>query len=152
MINAVQDIILKIGKDAGRITTASSFCVILVNREVFPLVLLFTERQTLFYILFVSEIKLIHHFITVHPMLVPQEIDSWAVIMPNHQKHDVKQFISTLRSAGYSMELRLSEPTYVEVHDIRNASYVEAVEQAMLYRQLRFILVVLPHNRLDLYR
>jgi hypothetical protein len=29
---------------------------------------------------------------------------------------------------------------------------VEAVEQAMLYRQLRFILVVLPHNRLDLYR
>jgi hypothetical protein len=85
-------------------------------------------------------------------MLVPQEIDLWAVIMPNRQKHDVQQFISTLRSAGARMELRLLDPIYVEVHDIHIAGYVRAVEQAMLYRQLRFILVVLPNNRLDMYR
>lgn len=87
----------------------------------------------------------------LHPMLVPQEIDSWAVIMPNRQRRDVQQFISALRAAGCSMELRLSDPAYVEVHDIRIASYVKAVDTVLRSCNPRLIFVVLPNNRLDLY-
>jgi hypothetical protein len=116
------------------------------------LILLFTERKILFHILFLSSIKPIHPSVTAHPMLVPQEVDLWAVIMTHHQKRDVKEFISTLRSTAYSMELRLSEPTYVEVPDIHIASYVSAVNQAMLSHKLRLIFIVLPNSRLDLYR
>jgi hypothetical protein len=50
------------------------------------------------------------------------------------------------------MELRLSDPAYVEVHDIRIASYVKAVDAVLLSCNPRLIFVVLPNNRLDLYR
>jgi hypothetical protein len=50
------------------------------------------------------------------------------------------------------MELRLSDPTYMEIHDIRIASYMKAIDNVLLTCNPRLILMVLPNNRLDLYR
>jgi hypothetical protein len=50
------------------------------------------------------------------------------------------------------MELRLSDPAYMEVDDIRIASYVKAIDNVLLSCNPRLIFVVLPNNRLDLYR
>jgi hypothetical protein len=74
------------------------------------------------------------------------------VIVPNRQRRDVAQFISALRAAGCGMELRLSDPAYVEVNDIRIASYVKAIDDVLLSCNPRLIFVVLPSSRLDLYR
>ncbi|PNF25797.1 hypothetical protein B7P43_G11743 [Cryptotermes secundus] len=87
----------------------------------------------------------------LHPLLVPQEIDSWAVIVPNRQRRDVGKFISALRAAGCSMELRFSDPAYMEVDDIRIASYVKAIDNVLRSCNPRLIFVVLPSSRLDLY-
>ncbi|XP_069703667.1 piwi-like protein Siwi isoform X2 [Periplaneta americana] len=85
------------------------------------------------------------------PMLKTLEVESWAVVVPTHLRRDVTQFVTTLRTAAYKMELMLPDATYRELPDDRMANYVEAIDSAILSCNPRLILIVLPNNRLDRY-
>jgi hypothetical protein len=85
-------------------------------------------------------------------MLTSQEVKSWAVVFPSNINPRVKQFVSALRVAATNMELRLPKPHDMELSDDHIATYVEALENAVLTCNPKLILVVIPNSRLDRYR
>lgn len=64
----------------------------------------------------------------------------------------VQQFVLALQLAAANMELRLPKPYDRELHDDHIATYVEALENAVLTCNPKLILVVIPNSRLDRYR
>jgi hypothetical protein len=100
---------------------------------------------------FVSSEKY-YNYVTAHPMLVTQEVTSWAVIVPKQLSSSIRQFELSLKTAAYGMQLFLPPPTYKELSDDYMRTYVEGITSTLLSCNPKFILVVLPNNRLDRYR
>jgi hypothetical protein len=85
-------------------------------------------------------------------MLIPQQVNSWAVVFPSRMKHHVKEFVLALQVVAANMELQLPQPYDRELNGDHIAMYVEALEIAVLTCNPKLILVVIPNNRLDRYR
>lgn len=85
-------------------------------------------------------------------MLTSQQVNSWAVVFPSRMKQHVKGFVLALKMAAAKMELRLPQPNEREINDDHIATYLEALEKAVLTCNPKLILVVIPNNRLDRYR
>ncbi|KAJ9584895.1 hypothetical protein L9F63_020750, partial [Diploptera punctata] len=85
------------------------------------------------------------------PMLSSPHINIWAVISPLSLKDEVRQFVKQLQKSAAYMEWRLCEPSYRELGDDKIPSYIEALNYVTANWNPKFILVVLPTNRLDRY-
>ena len=91
-------------------------------------------------------------YISAKPMLSSESVNSWVVIVPTFLKLDVKQFVAQLRKSAGQMEWRLCEPNYRELSDDKIHSFVESLRLSIMSCNPKFILIVLPTNRLDRYR
>ena len=85
-------------------------------------------------------------------MLSSEAVNSWVVILPAFLKSEVHQFVNQLRKAAAQMEWRLCEPSYQDLADDRTQAFVEAIGYSIACCNPKFILLVLPTNRIDRYR
>jgi hypothetical protein len=67
-------------------------------------------------------------------------------------KLHVKEFVFTLQAAAAKMELRLPQPHDKEINGDHIASYMQALENAVVTCNPRLILVVIPNNHAERYR
>jgi hypothetical protein len=67
-------------------------------------------------------------------------------------KYEVEKFVSVLQVVAAKMELRLPQPYNREINDNYTASYIDALQNAVVTCNPKLILVVTRNNQLDRYR
>uniref|UniRef100_A0A1A9W0S0 Piwi n=1 Tax=Glossina brevipalpis TaxID=37001 RepID=A0A1A9W0S0_9MUSC len=77
-------------------------------------------------------------------------LERWSAISPTRASREIRSFVETLIRAARGMNMKIDRPTEVMIHDDRNHTYIQAMEECCR-RDPQLVLCLVPNNNAERY-